>query len=42
MAKEQDEQEIHAIATEAYVYFYPLVLADVTRRVMINGEPKSN
>jgi hypothetical protein len=42
MAKEQDEQEIHAIATEAYVYFYPLVLADVTRRVMINGEPKPN
>lgn len=39
MAKET-EQEIQAIATEAYVYLYPLVLMDITRRVMTNVEPK--
>ncbi len=41
MAKET-EQEIQAIATEAYVYLYPLVLMDITRRVMTNAEPKPN
>jgi hypothetical protein len=40
MAKEI-EQEIQAIATEAYVYLYPLVLMDITRRVITNAEPKS-
>ena len=39
MAKES-EQEIQAIATEAYVYLYPLVLMDLTRRVMTNSAPK--
>jgi hypothetical protein len=39
MAKET-EQEIQAIATETYVYLYPLVLSEVTRRVMTNDEPK--
>jgi hypothetical protein len=33
------EQEAHAIGVDAYVYFYPLVTMDVTRRVSINLEP---
>ena len=41
VAKET-EQEIQAIANEAYVYLYPLVLMDLTRRVMTNSEPKPN
>jgi hypothetical protein len=39
MVKET-EQEIQPIAREAYVYLYPLVLMDITRRVMTNAEPK--
>ena len=35
-AKPISEQEAHAIATEAYVYFYPLVTMDLTRRQMTN------
>jgi hypothetical protein len=42
MAKEKNGQEIQAIATEAYVYLHPLVLSDVTRRVMTNSEPQAN
>ncbi|WP_458759922.1 DUF1254 domain-containing protein [Afipia sp. TerB] len=30
------EQEARAIATDAYIYFYPLVTMDVTRRQLIN------
>jgi hypothetical protein len=33
------EQEAHAIAVDAYLYFYPLVTMDVTRRVTTNAEP---
>jgi hypothetical protein len=33
------EQEAHAIATDAYVYFYPLVTMDVTRKQFTNIEP---
>ncbi len=40
--KKENEQEIRAIAKEAYIYLYPLVLGDLTRRVMINGESKPN
>src|SRR5215467_776598 len=32
--------ETQAIAQEAYVYLYPLVLMDLTRRQMINLDPK--
>jgi hypothetical protein len=30
------EQEAHAIATDAYLYLYPLVIMDLTRRQMTN------
>ena len=31
-----ETQQLHDIAVEAFVYFYPLVLMDVTRRVVTN------
>jgi hypothetical protein len=33
------EQEAHAIAVDAYIYLYPLVTMDVTRRITTNVEP---
>lgn len=33
------EQEALAIATDAYVYFYPLVTMDITRKQLTNVEP---
>jgi len=32
------EQEAHAIAVQAYLYFYPLVTMDVTRKQLTNVE----
>ncbi len=34
------EADARAIAVEAYVYFYPLVSMDVTRKQLINTEPE--
>ena len=33
------EQEAHAIGVDAYLYFYPLVTMDITRRQSTNIEP---
>jgi hypothetical protein len=33
------EQEAHAIAVDAYLYFYPLITMDVTRKQLANVEP---
>jgi hypothetical protein len=33
------EEEARAIAVDAYLYFYPLISMDITRRVAINIEP---
>ena len=33
------EQEAQSIARDAYIYFYPLVTMDVTRKQLTNVEP---
>ena len=36
------EQEAHAIAIDAYVYFYPLMSMDVSRKQFTNIGPARN
>jgi hypothetical protein len=38
-AAQVSEEEAHAIGVEAYLYFYPLVTMDLTRRQLTNVEP---
>jgi hypothetical protein len=33
------EQQAHAIGVDAYLYFYPLVTMDLTRKQLSNVEP---
>ena len=35
------EQEAHAIGVDAYVYFYPLITMDITRRQLTNASAGS-
>lgn len=39
-AQAVSSEEAQAIAGEAYVYLYPLILMDVTRKQLINTDPK--
>lgn len=38
-AQEVSEQEAQSIGTSAYLYFYPLITMDITRKQMTNVEP---
>ncbi len=38
-AEDITENEAHAIGVDAYLYFYPLVTMELTRRQLTNQEP---
>jgi hypothetical protein len=38
----QTAEDVQAIAQEAYVYLYPLITMDVTRKQLINADPKTS
>jgi len=40
-AAELSREEAHEIAQEAYIYLYPLITMDVTRKQLINADPTS-
>jgi hypothetical protein len=40
-AAKPSAEEAEALATEAYIYFYPLVTMDATRKQLINSPPSS-
>ncbi len=39
-AAQGDAEDLREIAREAYIYFYPLVVMDVTRKQLVNLDPK--
>lgn len=41
-AQELTQKEANAIAVEAYLYFYPLVTMDLTRRQLLSLDPATN
>src|SRR5215510_12291391 len=41
-AKSISSEEAQSIVQEAYIYLYPLILMDLTRKQMINADPKLN
>jgi hypothetical protein len=41
LAQSISADEAQAIAAEAYVYFYPLVTMDLTRKQLINSDPRT-